>query len=273
MSLEHYLQAWSLAQPQLIAQTPTSHVYTVSYQGETAVLKLLSPMGALEEGAGALALRHYDGHGAVRLLRHDEGAHLLEYADGEDLKALVLRGEDERATQIIADVLNHLHHRRDQLPALKPLRQQFRSLFAKADTDQRAGDASIYVRAAHRAQQLFDQPQDVCVLHGDVHHENIRWREGRGWLVFDPKGLIGERAFDAANTLYNPIEMPDIVIDEARLRRNAAILAHDLNLDLGRLYAFAFVYGCLSAAWFLEDQESPDQEIAVASIIEGWLES
>src|SRR5689334_19830283 len=82
--LSRYLQIWNLSQPTLLAETRSSLVYTVAYQGETAILKLLKPAGE-EEQVGAVALAHFNGQGAVRLLRHDSNAHLLEYADGDDL--------------------------------------------------------------------------------------------------------------------------------------------------------------------------------------------
>jgi streptomycin 6-kinase len=99
--LNQYLAAWNLSNPQLLAQTATSHIYTVTYGTETVVLKLLSPLET-EEQRGAMALRYFDGRGAVRLLRYDEGAHLMEYAVGNELVTLVERGEDENATRIIA---------------------------------------------------------------------------------------------------------------------------------------------------------------------------
>ena len=71
--LNHYLAAWELANPHLLTQTMTSQLYTVTHGAETVVLKLLSP-SETEEQRGALALRYFDGHGAVRLLRYDEGA-------------------------------------------------------------------------------------------------------------------------------------------------------------------------------------------------------
>ena len=99
--LEHYLTAWNLADPQMLTRTVTSSIYTVRQGGETVVLKLLSATETTEQ-IGALALRHFNGHGAVQLLRYDEGAHLLEYARGDELITLVDRGEDEHATRIIA---------------------------------------------------------------------------------------------------------------------------------------------------------------------------
>lgn len=267
--LKHYLNTWDLDDPQLLAETATSQVYTVTAGEARVVLKLLTPIGQ-EEQKGAVALRHFNGHGAVRLLRADDQAHLLEYAEGENLIPLVERGDDEQATVIIADVLNQLHSvPAEWLPAgLTPLRRWFRVLFKKAEEDRRNAVPSIFVRAAPIAEALLANPQDVRVLHGDIHHENIRHHSQRGWLAFDPKGLIGERTFDAANTLCNPMNMPTLVENETRLLKIAGILAHHLGIDLARLLTFAFVYTCLSASWLLFDQQDASHTLRIAEILE-----
>jgi streptomycin 6-kinase len=41
--LNYYLAAWSLSNPQFLTQTVTSHIYTVTHNAETVILKLLSP--------------------------------------------------------------------------------------------------------------------------------------------------------------------------------------------------------------------------------------
>lgn len=271
-NLEQYLAAWNLSDPQPLAQTVSSNVYTVTYEGERVVLKLLTPTG-IEERAGALALRYWNGRGAVYLLRSDDHAHLVEYAAGDDLKSMVINGEDERATHVIAGVLNQLHSVTDPIPTtgITLLKPWFRSLFKKAALDQAAGLDTIYVRAGRLAEQLLSEPRDIRVLHGDIHHENIRYKEGRGWLAFDPKGLVGERTYDAANTLCNPTGMPELVRNEARLLRNAAILADVMDIELSRVLLFIYMYVCLSASWYVEDGEHPDHELAIAAIVEPHL--
>jgi streptomycin 6-kinase len=248
--LYYYLATWNLSNPQFLAQTMTSHIYTVTYETETVILKLLSP-SETDEQRGAVALRCFDGHGAVRLLRYDEGAHLMEYAAGDELVTLVERGEDENATRIIAQVIQQLHSVPQNIPhdGLFMLERWFEALFNKAASDRQAGIDSIYVRSASLAKRLLVDPREVRVLHGDIHHRNIR-KTSRGWLTFDPKGLIGERTYDCANTLCNPV-MPELVHNETRLLTNAAILADTLALDLSRVLAFTYAYACLNASWWL----------------------
>jgi streptomycin 6-kinase len=84
------------------------------------------------------------------------------------------------------------------------------------------------------------------VLHGDIHHRNIR-QSARGWLAFDPKGLVGERTYDCANTLCNP-PIPELAHNETRLLTNASILADALALDVSRVLAFTYAYACLNAS-------------------------
>jgi streptomycin 6-kinase len=248
--LDHYLTRWELSDPRLLAQTRTSRIYTVTHGGETVVLKLMSS-SASKERRGALSLRYFDGHAAVRLLRHAEGAHLVEYAPGDELVTLVQRGQDEDATRVIAQVIGQLHGVPQDAPhdGLLPLERWFESLFSTAASDRRAGIESIYVRAAGLAGRLLADQRDRRVLHGDVHHYNIR-QSPRGWLAFDPLGLVGDRTYDCANALCNPV-MPELVHDEARLLRNAAILAEMLALDPWRVLAFTYAYACLNASQWL----------------------
>jgi streptomycin 6-kinase len=267
-TLAHYLALWTLENPQLIAETFSSHVYRVEAKGEVLALKILTEDGAYDEGGGAQALEYFAGYGAVRILNYDEGAHLLEFVAGEDLIPMVEAGQDDEATRISAEVLNKLHQRRGKAPELRSLRSWFRGVFEKAQADEVSGSESIYRRGAVLAEILLSEPREEGVLHADIHHANIRHHEKRGWLAFDPKGIYGERTYDAANMLYNPSET--IAEDESRLFRTAGILSKALNLDYQRYLQFAFAYGCLSAAWSLEgdDEDMAKSTLIIAGMIE-----
>ena len=258
-NLNHYLSLWNLRDPEPLAQSPRGDVYAVYRHSEKLVLKLLTPEGAEDESEGVIALQYFDGHGAVRLLAHDDTAHLLEYAGDEELVQIVWRGDDLLAAEIIAGVLNNLHRPQPDVPTpqLRTLRLRFRSLFEQAARDEVAGESSIYVRGARVAEQLLANPQDECILHGDIQHHNIRLHPLRGWLAYDPKGLYGERLYDAANTLCNPSNARERVMSEQRLLQVTQVLADGMGVSLGRLRAFVFAYACLSASWF-DDYDDND---------------
>ena len=275
--LNDYLVAWNLLTPQLLKQTMTSHIYTVIHETETVILKVLSSKET-DEQRGAVALRYFDGHGAVRLLRYDDGAQLMEYAAGDELVTLVQRGEDEKATRIIAHVIKQLHSVPQDAPynGMLMLDRWFGALMKKATVDQQVGIEFIYVRSASLAKRLLADQRDIRALHGDLQHYNIRHTQ-RGWLAFDPKGLVGERTYDCANTLCNPA-MPELVYNETRLLNNAAILADTLALELERVLAFTYIYACLNASWWsqLSSMENAEDivrwHLNVARIIEPHIE-
>ncbi len=271
--LTEYLEKWNLTDPQPLATTASSYVYTVTSRGERVVLKLITAFG-IEEVEGAIALHYFDGQGAARILRDDKHAHLVEYIAGDNLVGLVKNGKDDEATAIIGDVLNQLHQPKDRLlpDDLTRLNRWFRSLFVKATTDKNSGLDTIFVRAAALAEKLLNDPHDVRVLHGDIHHENIRYHTQRGWLAFDPKGLVGERTYDAANTLCNPMNMPDLVENEERILRTTGILADKMRIEQKRVLAFVYVYSCLSASWYLEDGGMPTAELNIAGMVERHLD-
>lgn len=274
--LDDYLAAWNLSTPQILKQTMTSHIYTVTHESETVILKLLSS-SEMDEQRGALALRYFDGNGAVRLLRYDDGAQLMEYAAGDELVTLVERGEDENATRIIARVIKQLHSVPQDAPynGMLMLDRWFGALLKKAAADKQVGIESIYVRSASLAERLLADQREIRVLHGDLQHYNIR-NTPRGWLAFDPKGVVGERTYDCANTLCNPV-MPELVHNETRLLNNAAILADTLALELGRVLAFTYIYACLNASWWsqLSSMEKAEDivrwHLNVATIIEPYI--
>ena len=249
--IESYLHQWNLRHPQLMAQSERGDVYVADQNGQRVVLKLLTPIGVEDESDGVLALRYFNGHGAVRLLAHDERAQLLEYAGDEELAQMVTSGGDLAAAAIIAELLNQLHQTRPgvPIPRLRTLPQRFQSLFERAAQDEAAGVASIYRRGAAVAQKLLAHPHNECVLHGDIQHHNIRRHPARGWLAYDPKGLIGERLYDTANALCNPSTARNLVLSEDRFMQMSRVVADGMGEPVERLRAFVFAYACLSASW------------------------
>ena len=42
------------------------------------------------------------------------------------------------------------------------------------------------------------------LLHGDLHHDNILTATREPYLAIDPKGLVGNRAYDVTAAMLNP---------------------------------------------------------------------
>lgn len=266
--ISQLLTAWQLSDPELLTETNTSFVYKAKLKEEVVVLKVLKPLGIIDEKYGANALLYFNGHGAVRVLAHNEQAVLLEYANGPSLDTLVKQGQDVQSTQIIADILTQLHSQTSSLPSSSfvPLTTWFHSLFLHA----RASSDPFFTQAAIIAEKLLAHPQNLRVLHGDIHHENIL-NSPRGWLAIDPKGLYGESTYDAANALLNPHTMEELVVNKARLLASTEIFGHALNVDRQRLLQFTFAYCALSAAWSLEDNQNPALALNVGTLLKPYV--
>lgn len=246
---------WTIDTATLIADGLGGKVWRVMRaDGRTAVVKQASEAGCDDALRGGDFLRWRDGRGAVRLIDRRGDLSLLEHVAGGDLLSQLDALGDDAATRIAADVLRLLHTPSPSSwpQSLQPLPDYFASLFAKARQDRQAGRNSLFVTAAQRADALLADQQDVRPLHGDIHHENIL-RSTRGWLAIDPKGLIGDPAYDFANLFYNPPERDDLRADPERARRMAAILAEASGREAGVFLDFGFCHACLSASWHVED--------------------
>jgi streptomycin 6-kinase len=213
-----------------------------------------------EERWGALLMAWWNGDGAARVLAHDGDALLMERAVGQaSLAEMARSGRDDEASRIICATAAKLHAPR-QLPPpeLIPLPRWFKALETAA-----ARQGGILRQAAAAARNLLDAPQDIVVLHGDIHHGNILDAGPRGWVAIDPKRLVGERGFDFANIFCNPDL--EVATSHGRLARQASVVAHAAGLQRARLLKWILAYAGLSAAWSLEDGEAPDLALAVAA--------
>ncbi len=226
--------------------------------GADRVVKLSVPNPEFDSECAALRL--YAGRGIARLIDADEPAGILlleRVRPGAMLTALAAQ-DDDAATRVAATVLRALWRTAPGRSA--PMHHGLRELASwtaeldDLEREQRAG-RSVYPQAlvdyvvATRRELLASAP-DRSVLHGDLHHFNILTATREPWLAIDPKGLVGERAYDIAPFLYNPfgsmLERPDA--HEIALRR-IAIFCEMLGLDRARVHAWGAVQAVLSEWW------------------------
>ncbi|TPN48581.1 MULTISPECIES: aminoglycoside phosphotransferase family protein [unclassified Mesorhizobium] len=263
---------WKVSAPELIAETFSSRIWKVRREdGSPAIVKALKPFDDVaDELRGEHFLAWRRGEGAVRLLGRDGHSMLLEFA-GETLLSKVLDEQgDKIATEIAAEMMARLlSPSKHSFPSeLQPLRERFASLFKKAATDRANGHGSLYVEAAAIADRLLADPRNVRPLHGDLHHQNIL-HGPRGWLAIDPKGVLGDPGFDAANMFYNPLDRDALCLDPERIAHMAEVFAMTLKQTPAAMLDHAIAYGCLSAAWHHEDDNAVEEnrELSIAAAI------
>ncbi len=253
VSFEPYLNRWNLEPDGLSIHTHSSDLLPVRRAGQAATLKIAR---SEEERRGNDLMVWWNGRGAAQVYEHDGAALLMERLEVlPSLTEMVAAGQDDEATRILCRAAAQLP-RSQPWPELPTLRRWFRNL------DEIAPSAdSILATAQAAARDLLDLPQDVGVLHGDIHHGNLLSTAEGDWRFIDPKGLIGERGFDYANILCNPDL--DTATTPGRLARQARIISETAGLDYTRLVRWALAYAGLSAAWHLEDG---DDEMAAKTL-------
>ncbi|MEW5827314.1 MAG: aminoglycoside phosphotransferase family protein [Chloroflexota bacterium] len=205
------------------------------------------------------ALDFFNGDGMVRMLDSDpgKGLVLLERISPGLMLATVM--DDDRRTQIAADVMTRLWEKSkttevvttkfiqlsDWFDGLKDLRPRFDG-----------GTGPFPRRLVERVEavlpELMSAPE--VLLHGDFHHYNIL-SSGDGWLVIDPKGVIGPRGYEPGPLLLNPwdqVQGPDA---RRMTQRRLAILSERTGLERGILREWAICHAILSAWWSLDEND------------------
>jgi streptomycin 6-kinase len=221
--------------------------------GSLAVLKLALPSDP-ETRSEIAALRHFAGRGASQLLASDvaRGALLIErLLPGAPVSRL---GDDAAEVRASAAVMRQLFAPSPPdhgLPTIERWIETARG--AVAPWSLRHGWIAAGLELAG---DLVRAPaSDAVVLHGDLHHDNLL-SCAEGFRAIDPKGVIGEAAWEVGPYLYN--HLPDDA-GESRWRRciarRADQFAEELALDRQRVRACAAGYAALSTAW---DAAEPD---------------
>jgi streptomycin 6-kinase len=178
-----------------------------------------------EAATEAAGLRHFAGRGAAHLLHADEGRFVVVtelVRPGHDLWTVT---DPDEADDLAMRVLRRLWH---PPPPATPIATL---------ADEVAGwrlEGAVARRAAALLATLA--PDDLVVVHGDYNPSNVLASDD-GWVVIDPKPLVGEPAYDLAQYLANHVgrATPDEV--RGRIER----LAARAGLDPARVAGWAAV--------------------------------
>ena len=111
-------------------------------------------------------------------------------------------------------------------------------------------------RAGRVLAELLQDEREVALLHGDLHYENIISSDRAGYLLIDPKGVIGAPAFDIGYLVSRPAPSARDALPMPRaIDRRLGFLPDALGLDPQRVAAYAYVAAALSMAWAIEDRD------------------
>jgi streptomycin 6-kinase len=200
------------------------------------------------------ALRAFDGRGAVRLLDFDldHAALLLERLEpGASLSGVA---DDVIAVSAAVSVMRELWRppaAHVDFPSIGDWSAGFGRLRSRFAGSTGPLPPALVGQAERLFAELLASQGEEVLLHGDLHQDNILAAERAPWLAIDPKGVIGERAYEVGALLRNYVlETPD---PRRTMERRVAQLADELGVDRTRVRAWGLGQAVLSAWWSIED--------------------
>lgn len=224
--------------------------------GTPIVVKAQSPNTEREE---LEALRLFDGHGTAKLLAYDvdnEVMLLERLRPGTSLRKME---DDAKAISIASNVMKQLWR---PAPSVHPFATVekwglgFKRLRYHYGGDNGPFPKALLEEAETLYAELSASMATPMLLHGDLHQDNILSSERGGWLAIDPKGLIGEPAYETGAMLRNflpeLLEMPD---PKRILARRIDQFSEELGFDRARIRGWGLSQAVLSAWWGVEDSD------------------
>lgn len=232
-------ERWTLSDPQPPRYGECGLVVPCTSPSGPVALKLTWPHP--EARFEHLALRAWNGLGAVRLLAADIADHalLLEQLDPDrsldDIDLL-------EACETVGSLLRQLD--RPSLPQIGPLPlAPWQALMAR-------GGAHLPRRFVTRATALLrDLPVGDRLVHSDLHFANVLAGQRSSWLAIDPKPVTANPAFGVAPVLWNRWSEATAAYNlRSHLRLRVALVAEAAGLDEDEALAWSFVRCVINAA-------------------------
>lgn len=260
--ITHFAQKWELTQIKIFNNLSVNFVsvaYSERYKSKV-ILKISMPNPEFINEQKALL--YYNGIGCVKLLDYDLDNYglLLEYiTPGNSLKPF-FPDKEEESIIIAAEVIKKLHgkkidHEVSNFPKLADWLDLF-NYFA----DRRISQLHI-VKAKEISADLIKSQTDLYLLHGDLHHENIL-KQTNSWIAIDPKGVVGEFAYEMGAFIRNPFELLVKQKNVKEIIQNRYTLFSELlNIEQEKIANWTYVQAVLAACWSIQDKSKSYQEL------------
>lgn len=262
--IQNKAQEWKLKSLHPLKDLTYNYVLAGLQDNNPIVLKIGYDIAALKREVAAL--QAFVGRGAVSVLAEDleAGAVLLEQViPGYNLIDFFPKHETQ-ATLLAANFIKTLHH--DLVSSNYPF-PTVESWLTVLDKDWEIPRAYL-IKARELRNKLLASSSRPILLHGDLHHGNILVDEKNQGRMIDPKGVIGELAYEAGAFIRNPIErLSNNLQAKHIIDLRCKLLERELNIPAKRLQEWCFVQAVLSVCWMLEDNLDPSDNLKLVEIL------
>jgi streptomycin 6-kinase len=263
--LAEVLDAWSLEPAAEAVTRPTVVVVPVVRDGQPLALKVTWPAEASRDEA--LALRHWNGRGAVRLVAADpaRGAVLMEALDGaRDLHST----DADTACEVVGGLLTELNV--PAPPGLRTLSSFAREQVAQLSATQGVLPRRMVERTEGLVRMLATDPAcDSTLLHTRLHVDNVLASlPGSGrpdWLAIGPHAMAGHPGFEIQPLLHHRVdELGTGSALRYLVRRRVSICAEAAGIDEDEARAWSYVRTAFHAARAGQDGDAAIVSFCVA---------
>ncbi len=270
VSIDEASQKWNLTDVQPVPTLSYNFAAFANRGDEQVVLKMGVPNREFKSEMATLRL--FNGEGACRLIDCDEEKYWMLLERLKPGVMLLTLEDDEEATHIAAGVMQKIWRPLESLESASslassqeraPALQNFIRLSDWFDGLKRLRatfnggtgpfNEMLVARVERSVKDFFVENHKPVLMHGDFHHYNILSSE-RGWLVIDPKGVIGPACYEVGPLLINPWENLLKMNDYRRMtQRRIDILHEHLGFERERIREWGLAHSILSSWWSMED--------------------
>lgn len=254
--LEKYTEIWRLTD---LSFMPTDTVNLLfSCESDlygSCVLKMCIP--GPEVATEINCLRSYDGKGYCKLWAYDLSDDILlleRVIPGDQMWAVEDYRERARLMAVTVKYLPILYNGQEQYPTYLSWMQGIHRIL----TDM--GGLEDVLFYLNKAMEIYDELKQrhnrSCLLHGDLHQENMLLNSSGGYTIIDPKGVVDDPVMETARFLLN--ETP---YDENKIKEMAAIMSKIIDISEEDILKSMFIDVALSQSWCMDEYYYyPDHE-------------
>jgi len=279
VKLDRYAEKWQLSQMVYMETDTVNLLFSCeSVLYGACVLKMCIP--GSEVATEINCLRAYNGHGYVKL--HDyslvDNVLLLERViPGGQMWAV---DDYRQRAQLFAELVKDLPINWDGQGEFPTYRTWMEGIRIKLTGMGGRDDALLYLDKALRVyDELKVKYNRECLLHGDMHQENLLLNASGGYTVIDPKGVIDDPVMETARFLCNEFE-DNLEETEKKIREIVVIMSPIIGVPEKDMLKAVYVDVALGNCWSLEDYYPTQAKFEKAKVeamvwmkeVWGWLQ-